>query len=157
MTTKISSAHIILATIGLRDDLAPFIYHWGWVTQICVCKIILIGSDNGLSPVRRQAIIWTNAGILLIETWGIHFSEILTEINTFSFKKMHFKLSSAKWHLFHYETWKLCVTGLCEGNPQVTGGFPSHWGPITWKIFPFDDVIMLFNEGPRQQTFSESS
>ena len=25
-----------------------------------------IGSDNGLSPGRRQAINWTNAGILLI-------------------------------------------------------------------------------------------
>ena len=24
------------------------------------------------------------------------------------------------------QTWKLCVTGLCEGNPPVTGGFPSH-------------------------------
>ena len=26
-----------------------------------------IGSDNGLAPVRRQAIIWTNAGLLSIE------------------------------------------------------------------------------------------
>ena len=38
--------------------------HWGRGTHICVDK--LIGSDNGLSPARRQAIIWTNAGILLI-------------------------------------------------------------------------------------------
>ena len=28
----------------------------------------IIGSDNGLSPDRRQAIIWTKAGILLIRT-----------------------------------------------------------------------------------------
>ena len=27
-----------------------------------------IGSDNDLSPLRRQAIIWTNAGKLLIGT-----------------------------------------------------------------------------------------
>ena len=26
----------------------------------------IIGSDNGLSPDRRQAIIWINAGVLLI-------------------------------------------------------------------------------------------
>ena len=26
----------------------------------------IVGSDNGLSPVRRQAIIWNNAGILSI-------------------------------------------------------------------------------------------
>ena len=32
--------------------------------HICVKKLALIGSDNGLSPGRRQAIIWTNAGIL---------------------------------------------------------------------------------------------
>ena len=40
--------------------------HWGRVTQICVGKLTIIGSDNGLSPGRRQAIIWTMAGILLI-------------------------------------------------------------------------------------------
>ena len=42
------------------------ITHWGRVMHICVNKLIIIGSDNGLSPGRRQAIIWTNAGILLI-------------------------------------------------------------------------------------------
>ena len=44
--------------------------HWGRVTHICVNKLAIIGSDNGLglSPGRRQAIIWTNAGILLIRT-----------------------------------------------------------------------------------------
>ena len=38
---------------------------------------VSIGSDNGLSPIRRQAIIWTNAGILLIEPLGTKFSEML--------------------------------------------------------------------------------
>ena len=32
---------------------------------ICVGKLTIIGSDNGLSPDQRQTIIWTNAGILL--------------------------------------------------------------------------------------------
>ena len=40
--------------------------HWGRVTHICVGKLTIIGPDNGLSPGRRQAIIWTYAGILLI-------------------------------------------------------------------------------------------
>ena len=57
---------------------------------------VSIGSDNGLSPGRRQAIIWTNAGILLIQTLRTNFSEILSEIHTFLFKKMHLKMSSAK-------------------------------------------------------------
>ena len=71
--------------------------HWSRVTHICVSKRTIIGSDNGLSPSRRQAIIWTNAGILLIGPSGTNFSEILIEIITFSFKKMRLKVSSAKW------------------------------------------------------------
>ena len=71
-----------------------------WVTHILVSDLTIIGTDNGLSPGRRQAIIWTNTGILLIRTLGIHFSEILSEIHTSSFKKMHFKTSSPKWRPF---------------------------------------------------------
>ena len=41
-----------------------FLTHWGRVTHICVSKLTIIGSDNGLSPDRRQAITWTNAGLL---------------------------------------------------------------------------------------------
>ena len=74
--------------------------HWGRVTHICVDKLTIIGSDNGLSPGRRQAIIWTNAGILLIEPLGTNFSEILIGIQIFSFKKMRLKMSSAKWRPF---------------------------------------------------------
>ena len=69
---------------------------WGRVTHICVGNLTIIGPDKGLSPGRRQAIIWTNAGILLIGTLGTNFSEILIEIIIFSFKKMCLKVSSAK-------------------------------------------------------------
>ena len=54
------------------------------MTHICVSKLTIIGSDNGLSPNRRQAIIWTNAGLLLIGPLGTNLSEILIEIVTFS-------------------------------------------------------------------------
>ena len=54
--------------------------HWGRVTNIYVSNLTIIGSDNGLSPGRRQAIIWTNAGILLIGPLGTNFSEILIQI-----------------------------------------------------------------------------
>ena len=74
--------------------------HWGRMTHICVGKLTIIGSNNGLSPGRRQAIIWTNAGILFIEPLGTNFSEILIVIQTFSFKKMRLKMSSAKWRPF---------------------------------------------------------
>ena len=59
------------------------------MTHIYVRKLTIAGSNNGLSPGRRQAIMWTNAGILLIGPLGTNFSEILSEIRTFSFKKMH--------------------------------------------------------------------
>ena len=70
------------------------------MTHICVGNLTIIGSDNGLSPHRRQAIIWTNAGILLIEPLGTNFSENSIEILTFSFTKMLLKVSSAKWRPF---------------------------------------------------------
>ena len=48
--------------------------HWGRVTHICVGNLTIIDSDHGLSPGWRQAIIWTIAGILLIEPLGTNFS-----------------------------------------------------------------------------------
>ena len=71
------------------------------MTHICVSELTTIVSDNGLSPGRRQAIIWNkNAGLLLIEPLGTNFSEISFGIQTFSFKKMHLNMSSAKWRPF---------------------------------------------------------
>ena len=68
--------------------------HWGRVMHICINRILIIGSDNGLSPNRRQAIIWTNAGILLIGPLGTNFSEIPIEL-------IHF-------HSWKY-IWKCCL------------------------------------------------
>ena len=65
--------------------------HWGPVTHICVIELTIIGSNNGLSPGRRQAIIWTNAGILLIGILGTNFSEIWSEIHTFLMHKNAFE------------------------------------------------------------------
>ena len=77
-----------------------YLTQWGRVTHICVSKPTTIGSNNGLSPGRHQAIIWTNAGILLIGPLGTNLSEILSEIHIFSLKKMHLKMSSGKWRPF---------------------------------------------------------
>ena len=81
---------------GWAGDLT----HWGWVNHICVDNLTIIGSDNGLSPGQCQAIIWTNDGILLIGPAGTNFSEILIGVQTFSFKKTHLEMSSAKWRPF---------------------------------------------------------
>ena len=74
--------------------------YWVRATHKCVSKLTIIGPDNGLSSGRRQANIWTNAGILLIRTLGTNFSEILSETHSFSFKKILLKMSSGKWRPF---------------------------------------------------------
>ena len=82
--------------------------------HICVSKLAIIGWDNGLSPSWHQAIISTNTGISLIWTLGINFSEVLSEVHTFSCKKMHLNMSSAKW-------WPFCL-GL-----SMTVSWPEAW------------------------------
>ena len=71
--------------------------------HICVNKLTVIASNNGLSPGQHQAIIWNNDGILLIWPLGTSFSEILIVILSFSLKKMHLKMSSGKW-------WPFCLS-----------------------------------------------
>ena len=83
--------------------------NWGRVTHLCVSKLTITGSDSSLSPGRRQAIIWTNAGILLIQTLRTNFIEILSKIHTFSFKKIHLKMSSAKWRSICLGLSVLCI------------------------------------------------
>ena len=61
------------------------------MTHIYVSKLIIIGEDNGLSPGWHQAIIFTNAGILLIQNAGTNFLEIFSEIHTFSLRENAFE------------------------------------------------------------------
>ena len=94
--------------------------HWGRVMHICVGILTSIGSDNGLSPGRCQAIIWTNAPILLIGPLGTNFSEILAKIITFSFKKMYLKVSSAKRRPFCLGLNVLTKTKVfCTSDPNL--------------------------------------
>ena len=64
------------------QDLSKPETHWGPLNNLSI-----IGSDNGLSPGLHHAIIWTNAGILLIGPLGIKFNEILIEIHTVHSRK----------------------------------------------------------------------
>ena len=47
-----------------------------------------------------QAIIWTNAGILLIRPLGTKPNEMFIKIHTFSFRKTNLEISSGKWRPF---------------------------------------------------------
>ena len=87
--------------LGAKQATSHYLNQWWassmmqWVNSlrpsdeyICVSKLAIIGSDDGLSPGRRQAVIWTNSRILLIGPQGTNFNEILIEVHTFPLKKI---------------------------------------------------------------------
>ena len=90
--------------------------------DICISKLTIMGSNNGLSPGGRQAIFWTVAGILLIGPLGTNFSEIWIEIRTFPFKKMHLKMLFGKWQPF-------CVLTNKQLETHVHTKHYSYWCP----------------------------
>ena len=117
------------------------------MTHRYISNLIIIGSDNGLSPGQCQAIIWTNAGILLIRTWGTNFSEILSEIYTYFIQENAFENvvcemsvilsrpqvlskpsrrrwletpSHSLWRHCNERNWMYSRTGLCQTNGRKT-------------------------------------
>ena len=98
-------------------DSWTMLTHWGRVTLICVSKLTIIG--------WHQAIIWTNAGILLTGTLGTNLSEILNDIQTFSLKKRFLKMSSEKWRPFCLGLNVLrqlnMNTGICRWHSRLLG------------------------------------
>ena len=118
--------------------------HWARVTQICVSKLKIIGSDNGLAPGRRQAIIWTNAGISLIRPQATNFSEMLIKIHIFSLKKMHLNMSSEKWRPFCFDKQRIQTMNYCPFAWR-NHRWPVdsiHKGPTILKAFPCHDIVM---------------
>ena len=102
------------------------------MTHICVGNLNTTATDNGLSPGRCQAIIWTSAGIMLIRPLGTNFSEILIESHTFSWKKMHLKMSSAKRRPF------------CPGINELTWGGWFYYDYIEWLVSAYDAIQFWF-------------
>ena len=105
----------------------------------CVSRLTITGSDNGLSPGWRQAIIWTNAGILLIEPLGTNFSENSIEILTFSFTKMRLKVSSAKWRPFCLGL--NVLKHICVCINKVAVGPANRFSPAP-ENYHYGDVII---------------
>ena len=93
----ITTFHTFVFTVHLYIDIriiSPQCRIYASVNRVS------IGLYDGLLPIRDHAIIWTKAGILLIEPLGTNFREILIEIHIFPFMKLHLKLLSAKWQTF---------------------------------------------------------
>ena len=121
-----------LLKLRLHLSMVNVLTHWGGLTHICISNLTITGSDipalvqimawrqHATSHyLNQQAIIWTNAGILSIETLGTNFSEISIEILTFSFKNVRLKVSSGKWR------------PICLGPNVLSGNIPevAQWNP----------------------------
>ena len=109
--------------------------HWGGMTCICIGKLTIIGSDNGLAPTRRQAINWTNAGILFIGILETTLCELSSEIHTFSIKKMHLKMSFAKWRQFCLNVFVLDLFSLLF-TPKTHLQSPDELPMIWYALIP---------------------
>ena len=122
-------------TLNYGTYVGDSLTHWGRVTHICVSKLTIIGSDNGLSPGRRQAIIWTNAGLLSIRLLETNFSEILIKIDTFSFKKMRLKMSSGKRRPF-------CLGLNVLKEPVIL--IPFQYAMLSWNVLIYSTRITWY-------------
>ena len=130
----------------------------------------IIGSDNGMSHERRQAIIWANAEILLIGHLGTISSEISINIYTFSFKKMPLELLCWKMAaiLSGPQCVKCCTAVSLYGlKPQSSHsleyyhlGCTYHWKRVCscskcfilcWTNWGWDKMAAIF-----QMTFSDT-
>ena len=67
------------------------------------------------------------------------------ERNGISNLRPHDCLSNRLFRRKSKKTSKLRVTGFCEGNSPVTGEFPAQ-RPVTWKMFQFEDSIMIWRK-----------
>ena len=114
------------------------------MTHICVVELT-IGSDNDLSPGRRQAIFWTNAGVLLIRPSRTNFSGILIKIYAFSFNNVPSKMSSGKCGPF------------CPGLNVLIAIYRGYGLHLMGKmidqcrsVHPFVNIICIYTLRPRQ-------
>ena len=97
---------------------------------------VSIGSDDGLSPIRCQAIIYTNAGLLSIEPLGTNFSEILIKTQTFHSQKCiwkyrlqngsHFVQGEMSWY---HNTALTFERLLGSSEVETLVQFQSDWHP----------------------------
>ena len=91
---------------------------------ICVSKSTIVGSDNDLSPGRRQAIICTNDGILLIRPVGTNFNELL----------------SSKFKYFHRRKYALKYCQILPISPRPQCVNATYW----FLMDSYRSIPMLF-------------
>ena len=121
------------------------------MTHLCVSNLTIISSDNGLSPGRRQAIIWTNAGMLLIGPLGTNFNEVLIEIHTFSLKKNPFK--NAVWNMAAILSRPQCVKDYHPRLKITDSGIlgPRKTPNFLFRSTHFNVLLIAYNHQHKYQ------
>ena len=102
--------HLYLHQRGHRKHFfsRPFyLIHWGRVTHIWAGNLAIIGSDNGLSPGRHRAIIWTNAGILSTRQTGNKLQWNVNQNSEFFIQENAFE--KVVWKMSAILSWPQCV------------------------------------------------
>ena len=112
--------------------------HWGRVTHICVSKLTIIASDNGLSSGR-----W----MLLIRLIGTNFNEMLIEILTFSSMKMRLKVSSGKWRPYC-----LGLNVLMRRRPPIFSRRDTLWLLVACAPFQYKDCLPFWDSHYKDKT-----
>ena len=105
------------------------------MTHICVSNLNIVGSDNGLSPDRRQAITWTKDDFLTIGALGTNFSENWIEIRTFSLKNAFENVVCEMAAILSrrrciYGVWKLLSKNYCyisQGPMSLSNPIRCHF------------------------------
>ena len=106
-------ANVIMISAGMVPakflmNIQQIVYegltHWGWVTHICLLTM------PSLAQIMACRLIWTNVGKLVIGPLGTNISEIIIEIQTFSYKKIHLKMPSGLWRPFCHVLNVLTIT-----------------------------------------------
>ena len=105
------------------------LFEIGWYsTHLPLVNQVSIGSDSGLSPIRRQAIILTNTELLSTGPIGTNCIDIFNTNTKLPFTKMHMKMSSDKWRTFYPggdelkwrygRTCRMAISCVCRYNGQ---------------------------------------
>ena len=135
---------------GTRDYICLIIYFYELSfnslrpSDVCVGSLTIIGSDNGLSPGRRQAIFWINAVILFIGPLGTNFNEILITSVIWELAAVFSRPQWVKYQLcFGVTLLRNSDIARCVTHTMHTTPAKKYW-LANWMIFHHDATLANF-------------
>ena len=126
--------------ISLKNMRVYTKLHWSRETRICVSTLNIVGSDNSLSHGRRQAIIWTNAGILLTVPWGQNWTAALNAFANSTAIKIHISIK-VQLYTQLVESRKCMHRWKAMKCPEMAPVFV--YAPASWSMAVFHSKSLL--------------